>query len=60
MSSISKSLLKHMIQGMIKRDQLKWPHDSAGAYYQPMRPEKGEKNRSTNVADSQSDTKLYR
>lgn len=44
MFGVSKPILQTIVRNMIKREINKWPPDSLGAYYQPVRPEKEQKS----------------
>ncbi len=52
MRDTAKLILQNVLQGMIKREREKWPPDSPGAYYQPMRPESDKTSKSDDKADS--------
>ena len=56
MRDTSKALLQKIVQSMIKRERDGWPPDSLGAYYQPMRPERHEKNKGDDIDESQPNT----
>ena len=45
-------ILQNVLQGMIKREREKWPPDSIGAYYQPMRPGNDKTSKSDDKAGS--------
>lgn len=52
MRDTAKLILQNVLQGMIKREREKWPPDSPGAYYQPMRPESDKTGKRDDKADS--------